>query len=93
MGTASTMQCMAEALGLALPGSALVPATMSEVQFLQKSRAHDYGARQTKYPSNRHSDAAGPPRCIYHTQRDRFDQRPDPSAGNEGLGMELDRAV
>lgn len=31
MGTASTMQCMAEALGLALPGSALVPATMREL--------------------------------------------------------------
>ncbi len=28
MGTASTMQCMAEALGMTLPGAALVPATM-----------------------------------------------------------------
>ncbi len=32
LGTASTMQCMAEALGLALPGSALVPATMRDIQ-------------------------------------------------------------
>ena len=31
MGTASTMQCMAEALGVALPGSALVPATMRDL--------------------------------------------------------------
>lgn len=31
LGTACTMQCMAEALGLALPGSALVPATMREL--------------------------------------------------------------
>ena len=31
MGTASTMQCMAEALGLALPGSALVPATLRDL--------------------------------------------------------------
>lgn len=31
MGTASTMQCMAEALGLALPGSALAPATMRDI--------------------------------------------------------------
>ncbi|MDU4972721.1 MAG: dihydroxy-acid dehydratase [Hungatella hathewayi] len=31
MGTASTMQCMAEALGMALPGSALVPATMTDI--------------------------------------------------------------
>ncbi|MFZ7102144.1 MAG: dihydroxy-acid dehydratase [Peptococcaceae bacterium] len=29
MGTASTMQCMAEALGVALPGSAVAPATLS----------------------------------------------------------------
>lgn len=32
MGTASTMQCMSEALGLALPGSALIPATFMEIQ-------------------------------------------------------------
>jgi dihydroxy-acid dehydratase len=31
MGSASTMQCMAEALGMALPGSALVPATMRDL--------------------------------------------------------------
>ena len=31
LGTASTMQCMAEALGLALPGSALIPATMRDL--------------------------------------------------------------
>ncbi len=31
LGTASTMQCMAEALGLALPGSALAPATMRDL--------------------------------------------------------------
>lgn len=32
LGTASTMQCIAEALGLALPGSALCPATMRDIQ-------------------------------------------------------------
>lgn len=32
MGTASTMQIMAEALGLMLPGSALMPATCSDLQ-------------------------------------------------------------
>lgn len=31
LGTAATMQCMAEALGVALPGSALVPATMRDM--------------------------------------------------------------
>jgi dihydroxy-acid dehydratase len=39
MGTASTMQCMAEALGLALPGSALIPTSFA---LLRKSarKAH-----------------------------------------------------
>ena len=37
LGTASTMQCMAEALGMALPGSALAPATMRDI--LDFSRA------------------------------------------------------
>ena len=32
MGTASTMQIMAEALGLMLPGSALMPATSSQLR-------------------------------------------------------------
>lgn len=32
LGTASTMQCMAEALGMALPGSALAPATMQDIK-------------------------------------------------------------
>lgn len=32
MGTASTMQCMSEALGLALPGTALMPATFAEIR-------------------------------------------------------------
>ena len=36
LGTASTMQCVAEALGLTLPGAALVPATMRDI--LQYSR-------------------------------------------------------
>lgn len=31
LGTASTMQCMAEALGLSLPGTALMPATMTDI--------------------------------------------------------------
>jgi len=31
MGTASTMQCMSEALGMALPGTALLPASLSEI--------------------------------------------------------------
>lgn len=36
LGTASTMQCMAEALGLALPGSSLAPATMRDIKGLAR---------------------------------------------------------
>ncbi|WP_099204038.1 dihydroxy-acid dehydratase [Scatolibacter rhodanostii] len=36
MGTASTMQIMAEALGLMLPGSALLPATSQDLQKIAK---------------------------------------------------------
>lgn len=32
MGTASTMQCMSEALGVALPGAALVPASLFDIR-------------------------------------------------------------
>jgi dihydroxy-acid dehydratase len=32
MGTASTMQCMSEALGIALPGTALSPSTMQDIR-------------------------------------------------------------
>jgi dihydroxy-acid dehydratase len=37
MGTASTMQCMSEALGLALPGTALMPATMMDIRRMARS--------------------------------------------------------
>ena len=36
MGTASTMQCMSEALGMALPGSALSPASMQDIRRLAR---------------------------------------------------------
>jgi len=36
MGTASTMQCMAEALGMALPGTALAPASLFEIRRLAR---------------------------------------------------------
>lgn len=37
MGTASTMQCMSEALGMALPGTALMPATMAEIRRMARA--------------------------------------------------------
>jgi len=36
MGTASTMQCMSEALGMALPGTALAPASLFEIRRLAR---------------------------------------------------------
>jgi dihydroxy-acid dehydratase len=36
MGTANTMQCMSEALGMALPGSALSPASMQDIRRLAR---------------------------------------------------------
>ncbi len=36
MGTASTMQCMSEALGMALPGSALSPVSMQDIRRLAR---------------------------------------------------------
>lgn len=36
MGTASTMQCMSEALGMALPGTALLPASLAEIGRLSR---------------------------------------------------------
>ena len=39
MGTASTMQVMAEALGIALPGSALIPAHLPELKGFQQQPA------------------------------------------------------
>lgn len=44
MGTASTMQIMAEALGLMLPGTALMPATAPEL----RTAAYDAGAQLMK---------------------------------------------
>ncbi|MEM1997023.1 MAG: dihydroxy-acid dehydratase [Candidatus Bathyarchaeia archaeon] len=41
MGTANTMQCMAEALGMALPGSACSPATLAETYW----RAEESGRK------------------------------------------------
>jgi dihydroxy-acid dehydratase len=36
MGTAATMQIMTEALGLSLPGTSLIPATLEEIQDISK---------------------------------------------------------
>lgn len=44
MGTASTMQVMAEALGIALPGTALIPATLDELKITAR-RAGEYALK------------------------------------------------
>jgi dihydroxy-acid dehydratase len=40
MGTASTMQCMSEGLGMALPGAALIPATLREIYRYARKTGH-----------------------------------------------------
>lgn len=55
IGTASTMQIMAEALGLALPGSALMPATgedILELAFRSGKRAVEIAGDERMKPSN-----------------------------------------
>ncbi len=37
MGTASTMQCMAEALGMSLPGTAVMPATFMDIRRMARA--------------------------------------------------------
>ena len=54
MGTASTMQVMAEALGIALPGSALIPAHLPELkETARKAGEHAFGlAKEELKPSD-----------------------------------------
>ena len=55
IGTASTMQIMAEALGLALPGSALMPATGQDIlglAFRSGKRAVEIAGDERMKPSN-----------------------------------------
>lgn len=53
LGTASTMQCIAEALGLTLPGAALVPATMRFMTDYARATGHAimYLAKENITPS------------------------------------------
>ena len=58
LGTAGTMQCMAEALGLALPGSALMPATMRDI--LESAREAGCAAMRLAEAGLRSSDILTP---------------------------------
>lgn len=55
IGTASTMQIMAEALGLALPGSALMPANSPDLKDFAR-RAGEQAVKLTTMPGMRPSD-------------------------------------
>lgn len=55
IGTASTMQIMAEALGLALPGSALLPAVSPDLDAVARS-AGELAVRNALLPNMRPSD-------------------------------------
>ena len=51
MGTASTMQCMSEALGMALPGSALAPASLFDIRRISSCRRRSPSSRPRRRPS------------------------------------------
>lgn len=82
LGTASTMQCMAEALGMTLPGAALVPghhAGHPPVRPLCRPQDHGAG-RKGHHPLSDH-DARRVPQRHYRPQRHRrLHQRHHPSA-------------
>ena len=82
MGTASTMACVTEALGLSLPMSATIPAPHAErVRFRGGQRPGCRGNGGQKGPRpERIADAGGVPQCAGGAAGDRrLDQRRDPS--------------
>ena len=97
MGTASTMACMIEAMGLSLPMSATIPAPHAErLRLAEASGSVAAAMAKTRAPqpselltpasfSNAHGRAAGDRR---------LDQRPDPSdrdgAARAGIRLDLD---
>ena len=80
MGTASTMNALAEALGMSLPGCAAIPAPHRE----RGQIAYETGKRIVEhglggFEALRHSDARGAGELDRRQQRDRrLDQRADP---------------
>ena len=93
LGTASTMQCVAEALGLALPGSALVPATMRDMQACarQAGRAVMHLVEKQIRPSDILTEAAFRNAIVVHSAIGGSTNATLhlPSIARE-LGMELD---
>ncbi len=94
IGTASTMQIMAEALGLALPGSALLPADGEEIRscaYRSGQRAVEIAGDESMRPSNIlslesfenailvHAAISGSTNCLMHL----------PAIAHE-LGIEID---
>ena len=80
MGTASTVACMTEAMGMALPGAGTVPATHAD----RIRAAEASGAAAIRLAARRHDarpdhDARGlPERADRAAGHRRFDQRADP---------------
>ncbi len=59
MYTANSMNCLAEALGMALAGNGTIPAVMSaRLRLAKKKRDADHAAAQKKYSAARHPDQA-----------------------------------
>ena len=85
MGTASTMACVTEALGIALPGSATIPATHADRIRLRRAIGGGGGGgdRQARVPARRHFDRGSVPQRAGDAAGDRrVHQRADPSIGD-----------
>src|ERR1700738_2465240 len=84
MGTASTMAAMAEALGLALPGTAAIPAPDARRPRVGGGgRPRDYRNRPPGHSTRRCPDPAGiRKRDPAHDGAGRVDERGDPPHGH-----------
>ncbi len=84
MGTASTMACMTEALGMAPSGSAAIPAVDSRRRHVaERAGVPDHGSRRGRYTAVGHHDPRRVRERHPHAPRDRrLDQRRHPSHGH-----------
>ena len=86
MGTASTMACLAEALGMSLPGTAAIPAVHADrLRAAEATGAPGRCARRFGIDAKAHPDAGGRRECAARLAgARRFDERGHPPCGHRG---------
>ena len=97
MGTASTMACIAEALGMALPGTAAIPAVHADrLRAAEATGAPRASGSSAAISARSHHHAESGRECAARAARDRrLDQRGHPSHRHRrapGLALSLDAA-